>query len=78
MIANMTGSLMNIVLDAVFILGLDMDVFGTALASVLGNIVACALVVLILCRKKPQFMPQWYALTFTMKSWYRCSHWGFL
>lgn len=40
MIGNGIGTILNIVLDPIFILGLDMGVKGAALATVLGNVVA--------------------------------------
>ena len=57
MIANMIGTISNIVLDAIFILGLHMDVFGAALATVLGNVFATFMVDRILRKKKRRFLP---------------------
>ncbi len=57
MLANLGGTLLNIILDALFILGLQMDVAGAALATVIGNIFSAALILLLLAKKKPVFLP---------------------
>ncbi len=41
MIGNMTGTITNIILDPVFILGLGLGVGGAAAATVIGNMLAC-------------------------------------
>ncbi len=52
MIFMLTGALLNIALDPVFIFVLDMGVKGAAIATVLGQIVAMILAVIILVFKK--------------------------
>lgn len=52
MIGNMIGTITNIVLDPIMILGLGMGVFGAALATLIGNMVACTYYVLFFIRKK--------------------------
>ena len=42
MTGNLIGTILNIVLDPVFILGLDMGISGAAWATVIGNVVATA------------------------------------
>lgn len=42
MIGNMIGTIVNIVLDPIMILGLGMGVQGAAIATVIGNLCACA------------------------------------
>lgn len=64
MISNMAGTLANIILDAIFIMAFHMDVFGAALASVIGNVISSVIVVLILMRKKRVFMPDVKFLSF--------------
>ncbi len=66
MIANMTGSILNIVLDAVLILALHLDVAGAALATVISNIVSFVMILTVILRQKPHlvpakgdFRPQW-------------------
>ena len=51
MLSNMAGTITNIILDPVFILGLDMGVTGAAIATVLGNLVA-TLLLTIFIRKR--------------------------
>ena len=63
MIANMAGSVSNIVLDALFILGFGWDVFGAALATVLGNVIACIIIVRVIATKKAFLMPRLRSLT---------------
>ncbi len=58
MIASLSGTLLNIVLDGLFVLVFSWDVFGAAFATVLGNAMSFALVIWILKCKKPEFMPQ--------------------
>lgn len=41
MVGNMIGTIVNIILDPVFILGLKWGVVGAAVATVIGNIAAC-------------------------------------
>lgn len=54
MIANLAGTVTNIVLDPIFILLLHMGVTGAAIATVLGNAVSAA-VILIYCLKKATY-----------------------
>lgn len=57
MISNIVGSVSNILLDGLFVLGFKWDVFGAAFASVLGNILSFSIILFILLKKKPAFMP---------------------
>lgn len=52
MIGNMIGTFTNILLDPVFILGLNWGVAGAALATVIGNAAACAFYLFYFLRKK--------------------------
>lgn len=45
MICNMTGAVINTVLDAMFVFGLEWGMRGAALATVIGQVIAAALVV---------------------------------
>lgn len=45
MVCNLTGAIMNTVLDAVFVFIMHMGMFGAALATVLGQMVAAAMVI---------------------------------
>lgn len=51
MIANLSGTFLNIVLDPILILGLKMDVAGAAIATVAGNLLSLIIVV-VATRKK--------------------------
>ena len=61
LIGNLSGTIVNLILDPVFILGLNWGVAGAAVATVLGNLVGNAYFVSYLLRKssilnlKPQF-----------------------
>jgi len=57
MVSNLVGTILNIILDAVFILGLHLDVAGAALATVLANIVSCLLLAFIIFHKKKHLIP---------------------
>lgn len=57
MVSNLVGSVSNILLDGLFVLGFGWDVFGAAFASVLGNILSFGIILYILLKKKPAFMP---------------------
>lgn len=52
MIGNMIGTVTNIVLDPIMILWMGMGVSGAALATVIGNMAACAFYVVFFLRKK--------------------------
>ncbi|MDO5574287.1 MAG: MATE family efflux transporter [bacterium] len=54
LISNLMGSVINIILDPIFILGLNMGVAGAAVATVLGNVVA-SIYLLVVILKKPLF-----------------------
>ncbi len=57
MVINMSGTIANIFLDALFIMGFHWDVFGAAFASVLGNLLSAAIVVWLLIFRKPTLRP---------------------
>ena len=52
MLSVLIGALANITLDPVFIFGLDMDVQGAALATIISQALSCIWVVHFLCGKK--------------------------
>lgn len=52
MVGNMIGTVTNILLDPVLILGFGMGVFGAAVATMIGNILACVYYVSFFVRKK--------------------------
>lgn len=54
MIGMMIGTVANIILDPIMILMLDMGVVGAALATIIGNILACLYYVHYFMRKKTQ------------------------
>lgn len=51
MVGSVTGALVNIVLDPIFIFLLGMGAGGAALATVLSNVVSAALFMILLCKK---------------------------
>lgn len=51
MLSNMAGTVTNIVLDPIFILGLNMGVVGAATATIIGNLMASSLLVFFIRRK---------------------------
>ena len=51
LIANLSGSIVNIILDPIFILALKMGVGGAAVATVLGNMVATAICIRYMRKK---------------------------
>lgn len=53
MLANCAGTICNIALDALFILGFSWDVAGAAWATVLGNCVSCLYLLYYMTRKQP-------------------------
>lgn len=63
MLSNIAGTVTNIILDPVFILGLNMGVAGAAIATVLGNLVATLLLSIFIHKRSGilSFSPQ-YAL----------------
>jgi putative MATE family efflux protein len=63
MLSNMAGTITNLVLDPLFILGFRMGVTGAALATVLGNLAASLLLCLTMHKRSAimQFSPR-YAL----------------
>lgn len=52
MLSVLIGAVANIILDPVFIFGLDMDVQGAALATIISQALSCIWVVRFLCGKK--------------------------
>ena len=52
MVSVMIGAVCNIILDPIFIFGLNMGVRGAALASILSQAISCVWVVSFLCGKK--------------------------
>lgn len=54
MIGNIAGSITNIILDPIMILGLDMGVQGAAVVTVIGNMTACAIYASYFFRKPSQ------------------------
>ena len=52
MISVIVGALANIILDPIFIYGLDMGVKGAALATVISQTLSCAWVLLFLCGRR--------------------------
>ena len=57
MVGSITGALVNIVLDPIFIFGLNMGAGGAALATVLSNVVSAVLFIVLLCTKS-----QWLSM----------------
>ncbi len=54
MITQITGAVINIILDPIFIFAFGMGVAGAALATVLGQIVACGLAIWFNLKKNPE------------------------
>lgn len=52
MIGNIAGSITNIILDPIMILGLNMGVAGAAIATIIGNMVACVIYASYFFRKQ--------------------------
>src|SRR5699024_5117280 len=52
MLSVLIGAVANIILDPVFIFGLNMDVRGAALATIISQALSCIWVVWFLCGKK--------------------------
>ena len=51
MVGSITGTVVNIILDPIFILGLNMGAGGAALATVLSNVVSAVLLIVLLVTK---------------------------
>ena len=51
MLSNMAGTVTNIILDPVFILWFHMGVTGAATATVIGNLVASAMLIIFICKQ---------------------------
>ena len=64
LLPNMTGTISNILLDALFILVFHWDVFGAAFATVLGNLFSCVLLVFLIFKKKTHLIPKAKQFTF--------------
>lgn len=58
MIGGMIGTIVNIILDPVFILTFDMGTAGAAIATVLGNIFGCIYYIYYLTRRSPSMTLQ--------------------
>lgn len=58
MVGSITGALVNIVLDPIFIFGLNMGAGGAALATVLSNVVSAILFIVLLCTKSQRLSMQ--------------------
>ncbi len=54
MVGSITGTVVNIILDPIFIFGLNMGAGGAALATVLSNVVSAVLLVVLLVTKSQQ------------------------
>lgn len=65
MICNLTGAIINVFLDALFIFGFEMGMAGAALATIIGQMVSASLVFRYLRRykagrfEKKHLIPQW-------------------
>ena len=55
MINTLTGALLNIILDPIFIFAFKMDIKGAAIATVISQLVSTAMVVSFLTGKKPKY-----------------------
>ena len=68
MIGNMLGTVLNIVLDPIMILGFGWGIAGAAIATVVGNICACIYYVALLRRRKSAALSyQWADFTLDRK-----------
>lgn len=68
MIGNMLGTVLNIVLDPIMILGFGWGIAGAAIATVIGNICACIYYVILLRRRKSAALSyQWSDFTLDHK-----------
>ena len=52
MICNLTGAIINTILDAIFVLGMDMGMKGAALATIIGQIISAAIVIVYMFNYK--------------------------
>lgn len=52
MICNLTGAVINTILDAVFVIKLNMGMSGAAYATIIGQIISAAIVIIYLCHFK--------------------------
>jgi len=69
MIANLSGTVLNIVLDAIFVMAAKMAVRGVALATVIGNAVSCLYLVIYLVRKKQLYVNPKYFIKDKIVCW---------
>jgi len=63
MIPSLVGTTSNIVFDAFFIMVLGLDVFGAALATVLGNVFSTVLLCIFIIKKKKFLIPSLSSFT---------------
>lgn len=72
MMCSLTGALINVVLDALFIFGFEMGMAGAALATIIGQIVSALMVFRYLLRykagrfEKKHLIPQWIYAGYSM------------
>lgn len=52
MICNLTGAVINTILDAIFVLGMNMGMKGAALATIIGQIISAAIVIVYMTNYK--------------------------
>ena len=67
MIGMVTGSLINMILDPLFILMMDMGVSGAALATLIGNAVGLSYFVVFYLRKRGCISVSWRRFSFKRK-----------
>lgn len=67
MLSVLIGAVANIILDPIFIFGLDMDVRGAALATIISQALSCIWVVSFLCGRKTYLRIKKMNLGFTPK-----------
>ena len=65
MMATLSGTFLNIILDALFILVFHWDVFGAAFATVLGNVLTSVILVALILTRKRAFLPSINRQAFT-------------
>ena len=64
MLCNITGAVINTILDAVFVIILDLGMFGAALATIIGQIISAVIVFVYILHyktvklEKKHFKPQ--------------------